>query len=317
MADLARSALFGSVNGAAHPFVERRTRIPGLDQVAMICLLLTSDGRIRWSNSAAAGLGRALARIPDTLADLFDPADRILLSDVVRDAHVHGRAQVTVRVIRMTIHEGPRYFELVLTRAGARRPRAGDDAGGGVIGGLLVQGWDVTSMMLRVHDLEGRASRDLLTGLANRLTFSERLGEQITRSQGTGRSTAVLFIDIDDFTLVNDTHGHSTGDLVLIALGQRLNGALRPEDTLARVGGHGFAIICPDLLDHDHARAIVAQVRVAAMGTTGIDERWMRFSLSIGLAFAVDGDGDDGGTGLLIRAGQARYQQKYAKGRRS
>jgi diguanylate cyclase (GGDEF)-like protein len=198
-----------------------------------------------------------------------------------------------------------------LTRRGARRTEMMDgDDDLWAWGGLLVQGWDVTSLVLRIHDLEEHASRDSLTGLANRLTFTARLNEDIARSHRSGRNIAVLFADIDDFKRVNDTFGHEAGDQVLVALGERLTRVLRPGDTVARLGGDEFAIICPNLFGREHARAIVDRVRAAAAITALIGTHQIGVCLSIGLAFATDSAHEDGGARVLRQADQAMYQEK-------
>src|SRR5690606_37803124 len=95
-------------------------------------------------------------------------------------------------------------------------------------------------------ELAELALRDALTGLRNRRYLDERLDELLGRSAGP---IAVIFIDLDDFKLVNDTHGHDVGDAVLAAVGERLSGSARTSDIVARLGGDEFVMVCVDVDD--------------------------------------------------------------------
>ena len=92
-------------------------------------------------------------------------------------------------------------------------------------------------------ELSYRADHDPLTGLANRSLFQARLGQAIERYRSEGRPLAVLVVDLDDFKQVNDSLGHSAGDHLLYAVGERLRGCVRSGDTVARVGGDEFAVV--------------------------------------------------------------------------
>ncbi|MCW3043275.1 MAG: diguanylate cyclase/phosphodiesterase with sensor, partial [Actinobacteria bacterium] len=103
-------------------------------------------------------------------------------------------------------------------------------------------------------DLEASSERsresavhDALTGLPNRTLFLERLDHAVRRGRRSGKMAAVLFADLDRFKMVNDLHGHNAGDELLVTVAERLTGVLRPGDTLARLSGDEFVILCEDL----------------------------------------------------------------------
>jgi diguanylate cyclase (GGDEF)-like protein len=96
-------------------------------------------------------------------------------------------------------------------------------------------------------ELEHAATHDPLTGLANRALFERRLEEELGHARQEGFHMAILYLDLDDFKLVNDTHGHAVGDALLIEIAHRLRGVVRASDTVARLGGDEFAIILSGL----------------------------------------------------------------------
>ena len=101
------------------------------------------------------------------------------------------------------------------------------------------------------------ALHDALTGLPNRTLLLELLDHALQRSHRTEKSTAVLFLDLDGFKTVNDTYGHGVGDQLLVAVARRLSHLLRPSDTMARLHGDEFVILCEDLDTPDQADDIV------------------------------------------------------------
>ncbi|MEU4558060.1 bifunctional diguanylate cyclase/phosphodiesterase [Actinoplanes sp. NPDC023936] len=109
---------------------------------------------------------------------------------------------------------------------------------------------DNTVLLDRIADTQQRlqhlAFHDPLTGLANRALFSERLSLALEANQSRGAPVAVLFADLDDFKLINDTFGHAMGDRVLTAVGERMRSCVRAQDLVARLGGDEFAVV----LDH-------------------------------------------------------------------
>lgn len=156
----------------------------------------------------------------------------------------------------------------------------------GVVGASI----DISERRELEHDLAYRALHDPLTGLPNRHLFVDHLQRALARDARTGRHTAVLFADLDDFKLVNDRHGHSHGDAVLRSAAQQLAGVVRAGDVVARLGGDEFAVCCEDLADRSEAVAVAERMeralrRTPSTETTGL-ELLTTVSASIGVAIA-------------------------------
>lgn len=104
--------------------------------------------------------------------------------------------------------------------------------------------FDITDRKLAEDKLWRMANQDSLTSLANRTLFQSRLAEALQHAEENGSSVSLLLLDLDDFKALNDTRGHEAGDVLLVEVGRRLSKAVRDCDTVARIGGDEFAIIC-------------------------------------------------------------------------
>jgi diguanylate cyclase (GGDEF)-like protein/PAS domain S-box-containing protein len=173
---------------------------------------------------------------------------------------------------------------------------------------------DVTDRKLAADALAHQATHDPLTGLPNRNLFLDRLDHALSRARRTRGKVAVLFLDLDDFKLVNDTRGHETGDLLLVALTPRLKAALRPGDTVARFGGDEFVVLCEDLVIDAAAPSIAKRMADACARPIKIGEHEHIITVSTGIVI-VDG-GASTPSNVLRDADAAMYQAKaQGKGR--
>ncbi len=158
-------------------------------------------------------------------------------------------------------------------------------------------------------ELEYRATHDELTGLPNRTTVIEALSKELSRSGRSGRSVAVVMVDIDHFKSINDAHGHLAGDTVLKAIAERMRHLLRPYDTIGRFGGEEFLLVIPEcgredaLLVAERLRAGVADQAITLEGRT------LSVTLSVGVAWADDAR-HRGIDTLIAAADRALYRAK-------
>jgi diguanylate cyclase (GGDEF)-like protein len=158
---------------------------------------------------------------------------------------------------------------------------------------------------------EAIALHDALTGLPNRMLLLERIQHALLGRRRSGKLVAVLFIDLDGFKKVNDSCGHQAGDDLLVAVTARLTQMLRPADTLARLSGDEFVIVCEDLDEETQVDGIAARL-VDAVGTPfDLKGVGVELSASIGIAFAGQGNDPEQ---LLHKADVAMYQVKRKGG---
>lgn len=155
------------------------------------------------------------------------------------------------------------------------------------------------------------AYHDNTTGLANRALFNERLDHALIQAERHNWSLALLYMDLDKFKAINDTHGHHVGDKVLQLVGERLQACIRAEDTISRIGGDEFLCLLMEV-KNDTTVAKVAELMIKRVSQTcEINQIKLAIQLSIGIAM-YPGDGTTADA-LLRNADAAMYQAKQGK----
>lgn len=174
--------------------------------------------------------------------------------------------------------------------------------------GVLASTRDITGLKTAEAALAHQATHDPLTGLANRWLVLDRLHAALARTARQSGHLALFFVDLDHFKAVNDTLGHKVGDRVLIEVARRLLAVARSEDTVGRLAGDEFVVICERVPDEERVADIARRIVAALAGPYEVDDASPRVSASVGVALA-----DDAGIGssaLLARADGAMYEVK-------
>ncbi len=176
------------------------------------------------------------------------------------------------------------------------------------IQGIVINYRDVTERKSFEERLRYQAFHDSLTGLPNRALFMDRLEHALVRMERRKRPAAVLFLDLDNFKLVNDSLGHEVGDRLLTLVAERLRGCLRAEDTVARFGGDEFTVLLEDVADESDAARVADQITWALKVPFSLEGREVFVNASIGIALsATDRDRP---SDLLRNADVALYRAK-------
>ncbi|CAN7670660.1 EAL domain-containing protein [Pseudoduganella sp. LjRoot289] len=167
---------------------------------------------------------------------------------------------------------------------------------------------DLTEQQRSQERIYRLAHHDPLTGLDNRLSLNLRLDQLLAQARRSHSEGAVMFIDLDHFKKINDTHGHQTGDLLLIAVANRLRELLREIDTIARLGGDEFIILAGGGVTPESASQVAVRIVDALSTPFLLQGKTIHSGASVGVAM-FPSDGDDGAT-LLRHADTAMYAAK-------
>ncbi len=267
-------------------------------------LIIGDDGVVAYATPSAAAIFGDVEVEGNRLEDLVDPETR---ADVAR----------VMDLILAGITAGTHGFLLRIERLDGRdavlEVRSSDLRGDRTVGGMVLTLRDVTEQHQLEQELKHQAYHDALTGLPNRVLFAERVADALDHARRTERTVGVLFVDLDDFKVVNDTMGHGTGDELLAAVAGRLAASVRPSDTAARLGGDEFALLIDDAPDAETVEVFAERIVAAFTGPFTLSDAEVIATATVGVATSVDAtDADE----LLRHADLALYAAKAAGKRR-
>jgi len=269
------------------------------DNLPMLITYVDADERLRFMNGTfhdwlGVDLKQAVGR---PLAEVVGAEHYASRREHLRAAL--GGQRVEFEVVSMTL-AGPRNLQTVYI------PDTRDD---GTVRGIFTLSTDVTAMKKVELELQRLARIDTLTGLANRRQFDELLERSLARHRRAKRPLALIFLDIDHFKRINDSHGHGAGDAVLKEFASRLLQSLRATDVAARLSGDEFVVILDGLATRDEAVGVANKLLQAIREPMAVGDRTLDVTASMGLAY-LDGSVEIDAKALMVRADRALYRAK-------
>jgi diguanylate cyclase (GGDEF)-like protein/PAS domain S-box-containing protein len=179
----------------------------------------------------------------------------------------------------------------------------------GEVVGAVVTFKDVTERKALEEQLHHQAFHDPLTGLPNRALFMDRLEHALSRANRRGSKVGVLFMDLDNFKVINDSLGHEAGDQLLVATAKRLKACLRPEDTVARLGGDEFTVVIEDVDGVSGAARVAERIAAILQPPFALNHHEVFATISIGIA--LSSPLQEQPADLLRHADLAMYRAKH------
>jgi diguanylate cyclase (GGDEF)-like protein/PAS domain S-box-containing protein len=280
-----------------------------LDATSEIVTVVEPDGRWRWSSGAVGRvLGYDAGRDPEPEGGIFTLVHRDDLAMAKESFAALGAgssddANDDPLVVRVRAADGEwRWFEI-------RGRNLVDDPD---VNGIVLLSRDVTELRSAQAQLSHQATHDSLTKLPNRVLFQELGDQALARADRDGTLIAVLFLDLDRFKRVNDTHGHPVGDELLVEVALRLRHSVRRGDVVARFGGDEFVILCehpagqPEMLD------LANRLIAAVSATAELADVKTEIGVSVGVAIGAGGRVT---VDTLLRDADAALYQAKEQGR--
>ncbi len=263
-------------------------------------VIVADDGTVKYATPSTAAIFGDITVVGERLWDLVAEQDR------------DEFAQTFMR-LRERARYGPRVVEREITRWDGRtvriQARCSDLREEPNVAGLVFTLRDVTAQHKLEEELKHRAFHDALTGLPNRLLFQDRIAQQVAAAARNETIAGVLFVDLDDFKVVNDTKGHSVGDELLAAAAARLASLVRESDTAARLGGDEFALLIGDAESISAVEAAAERIVGAFAEPISLTTGLVTTTVTVGVATTRDSTDTDE---LLRHADLALYAAKAA-----
>jgi diguanylate cyclase (GGDEF)-like protein/PAS domain S-box-containing protein len=268
------------------------------EQVGEGVAVVDNEAWITYANAAFAAMHRCSLEQLRTIkgSAFYSPAEwdgpvQSLMGDALRNGV--GRAELTRCRADGTTFASHVTLSLLYDEAGTLVGRI-----------LCVQ--DITNRKELEAQLHRAALHDPLTDLPNRRLLLDRLEHALAVAKRVGTAVAVLFVDLDGFKVVNDSHGHEVGDQLLIRCADRLQGCLRDSDTLARLGGDEFVVLLEGVAESGHPATTATRMLQALAQPFKLDRATVQISASIGIATGTSCTPRT----LLHAADSAMYQAK-------
>jgi diguanylate cyclase (GGDEF)-like protein/PAS domain S-box-containing protein len=230
-------------------------------------------------------------------ADAEAGADTAAQRDIWQTAATQGHWEGELAAARSDGHVSPVWVALTAIR----------DQAGAVYSYVAVL-TDISESKALEQHARHQAEHDALTGLPNRVLFLDRLQQALAKERRQHGRFALLFLDLDNFKAINDTHGHHTGDTVLQQVGLRLTQCVRGVDTVSRLGGDEFVVLLADSGGVHQAAHVAGSIMTALARPMNASGHELNLTVSIGIAICP-GDGNDADT-LMRHADEAMYHAK-------
>ncbi|MEU6881607.1 aminotransferase class I/II-fold pyridoxal phosphate-dependent enzyme [Streptomyces sp. NPDC046712] len=243
-----------------------------------VILIIDDDDTVRYASPSADSMfGHSL--MPGTrLTDLLAPGDAASALRIL--AGVRSRNDVDARDDWKLLRGDSTDLHVEVRCSNLRNEQT--------VHGLVLTLRDVTEQRKLERELTHRAFHDSLTGLPNRVLLLERIERALLRGRRESTLTCMLFVDLDDFKVVNDTMGHSVGDELLVAVARRLTSVLRLSDTAARLGGDEFAVLIEGAKEPADAEALAAHIVHTLSQPFHLTDGAVSVSTSVGIATVLD-----------------------------